>query len=85
MDSLLYQLYIGEYEIGTYREEKEEKIAKEITPLLAEIKAKFGREFVDQLTGLYVDQGMLSDYRYYRAGFCLGVRLMLEAFTSATE
>ena len=81
MDSLLYELYNGNYDIGTYREEAEEKIAKEITPLLAEVKAKFGREFVDRLTGLYVDQGMLSDYRYYREGFRLGVRLMLEVLT----
>lgn len=84
MNSLLYKLYIGDYDIGTCREEEEKKIAQEINPLLAEIKAEFGREFVDRLTGLYVDQGMLSDYLYYREGFRLGVQLMLEALTSAT-
>ena len=84
MSSLLYELYRGEYDIGTYREENEEKIARELTLVLTEVKAKFGVEFADRLSGLYVDQRALSDYRYYREGFALGVRLMLEAFTSAT-
>lgn len=52
--------------------------------MLDEVKAKLGGEFADRLAGLYIDRGILSDYRYYREGFALGVRLMLEAFTSAT-
>lgn len=84
MSSLLYELYRGDYDIGTYREEKEEKISREIISMLDEVKAKLGGEFADRLAGLYIDRGVLSDYRYYREGFALGVRLMLEAFTSAT-
>ena len=81
MEGILYELYNGDYNIGTYRDKEEEKISKEIIPMLDEIKAKLGEEFIDRLTNLYVDRGMLSNYRYYKEGFCLGVRLMLEALT----
>lgn len=87
MDSLLYELYNGDYEIGTYLGKDEKKILKEIEPILDKVKAEFGLELVDRLSRSYADQRALSNYRHYREGFRLGARLMLEALTeeSATE
>ena len=80
MDSLLYQIYSGEYDHTPEREEKQPALYAE----LDKIQKAFGDKFIDRLLEL---EGELEDrrsFRSYRAGFCLGVRLMLEALTSAT-
>ena len=83
MSDILYELYSGNYEIGIHQGEEEEKISREIVAMLDEIRAKMGGEFVDRLSNLYADRGTLANYRYYRDGFSLGVRLMLEVFMPA--
>lgn len=80
MDSLLYQIYSGEYDFTPKREEKQPALYAE----LDKVEKMFGGAFVDRLLEL---EGELEDrrsFQSYRAGFCLGVRLMLEALTSAT-
>ena len=80
MDSLLYQIYSGEYEFVPEREERQPALYAE----LDKVQEVFGNEFIDRLLEL---EGELDDrraFQYYRAGFRLGVRLMAEALTSAT-
>lgn len=84
MENILYELFNGDYNISENRNEAESKISREIIPMLNEVNEKFDEEFVDRLSDLYADRELQSNYRYYQAGFRLGVRLMLEALTSAT-
>jgi len=84
MESLLYEIYDGRYNINEYRDEEEEKIARKVAEMKKQVKAELGEEFMERLTDLYLDWMQMSDFRHYREGFSLGVRLVLEAFTSAT-
>lgn len=84
MDSLLYQIYSGEYDHTQERDEKQQELYKKLCAEWDKVQCMFGDEFTDRVFEL---EGELEDrrsFQYYRAGFCLGVRLMLEALTSAT-
>ena len=83
MDSLLYQIYSGEYDFTPERDEKQQELQKQLYAEWDKVQRMFGDEFTDRVFEL---EGELEDRRslqYYRAGFCLGVRLMLEALTPA--
>ena len=80
MDSLLYQIYSGEYEFTPDREEKQPALYAQ----LDKVEEILGGGFVDRLLELEGEAEDRRAFQSYRAGFCLGVRLMLEALTSAT-
>ena len=84
MDSLLYQIYSGEYDFNPERDETQRQLYKKRYEEWDKVQRMFGDEFIDRVFSL---EGELEDrrsFQSYRAGFTLGVRLMLEALTSAT-
>lgn len=80
MDSLLYQIYSGEYDFTPKRDKKQQELYAE----LDKVQKVFGDEFIDRLLELEGEREDRRSFQSYRAGFCLGVWLMLEALTSAT-
>ena len=83
MDSLLYQIYSGEYDFNPERDETQRQLYKKRYEEWDKVQRMFGDEFTDRVFEL---EGELEDrrsFQYYRAGFRLGVRLMLEAVTPA--
>lgn len=81
MSSLLYQIYSGEYDFTPERDKKQQELYKKLCVEWDKVQRMFGDEFTDRVFEL---EGELEDrrsFQYYRAGFCLGVRLMLEAVT----
>lgn len=84
MDSLLYEIYTGDYDITPKRDKKQQELGKEICAEWEKIEKMFGGAFTDRLLDLEGEREDWQDFHYYRAGFRLGVRLMLEALTSAT-
>ena len=84
MDSLLYQIYSGEYDFNPERDETQRQLYKKRYEEWDKVQRMFGDKFTDRIFDL---EGELEDrrsFQSYRAGFTLGVRLMLEALTSAT-
>lgn len=84
MDSLLYQIYSGEYDFNPERDETQRQLYKKRYEEWDKVQRMFGDEFIDRVFRL---EGELDDrraFQSYRAGFRLGVRLMLEALTPAT-
>lgn len=83
MDSLLYEIYSGEYDCTPERDEKQQELYKKLCAEWDKVQRMLGDEFTDRVFDL---EGELEDrrsFQYYRAGFRLGVRLMLEAVTPA--
>lgn len=81
MSSLLYQIYSGEYDFAPKRDKKQQELYKKLCAEWDKVQRMFGDEFADRVFEL---EGELEDrrsFQYYRAGFRLGVRLMLEAVT----
>ena len=79
MENTLYQLFSGDYDITPERDKKQQELSKASLAELDKIAAVFGSEFVDRLCELEGDQADWRNYQYYRSGFLLGARLMLEA------
>lgn len=83
MESLLYQIYSGEYDFTPERDKEQQELYKKLYREWDKVQRMFGDEFTDRVFEL---EGELEDrrsFQYYRAGFRLGVRLMLEAVTPA--
>lgn len=81
MSSLLYQIYSGEYDFAPKRDKKQQELYKKLCAEWDKVQRMFGDEFTNRVFEL---EGELEDrrsFQYYRAGFRLGVRLMLEAVT----
>lgn len=79
MDSILYQIFSGEYDITPKRSKKQQELCDQIFAELDKVKAVFGDEFLDRLLELIGERMDLESFQYYRSGFALGARLMLEA------
>ena len=79
MENTLYQLFSGDYDITPERDKKQQELSKASLAELDKIAAVFGSEFVDNLCELEGDQADWRNYQYYRSGFLLGARRMLEA------
>mgnify|MGYP006922156019 FL=1 len=80
MYDILYELFTNGYDITPKLNKRQQEIARQTVDEWEKIKAVFGREFVDHMAEL---EGELEDWQnlhYYRSGFSLGVRLMLEIF-----
>jgi len=78
VEDILYQLFNGDYDITPERGEKQQELLHQICHELDQVQATLGDKFLDRLGDL---EGELDDwyqYQYYRAGFLLGARLMLE-------
>jgi len=84
MTGLLYKIYNGDYDITPKQDKTQQELCKKLYAEWDKIQETLGGEFADHILGL---EGELEDWRafhYYREGFRLGVRLMMEVLTSAT-
>lgn len=79
MDDILYQLFNGDYDITPERDKKQLELSEAILAELDKAAAALGVAFVDRLCELQGEREEWQSYQYYRSGFVLGVRLMLEA------
>ena len=84
MNGQLYELYNGEYDITPKRDKKQQELYEALSAEWDKIQRMFGDEFVDRVFSISGELDDRRSFQYYRAGFCLGVRLMLEALTGAT-
>ena len=84
MNGLLYAIYSGDYDTAPERDKTWKELDKSIFAEWDKVQRMFGDEFVDHLCTLEGEREDIRDFYYYRKGFTLGVRLMLEALTSAT-
>lgn len=78
MEDILYQLFSGEYDITPERDKKQQELRAQIFSELDRVEAAFGTEFLDRLLDLDGERAQREHYQYYRSGFLLGARLMLE-------
>lgn len=79
MQSILYQLFSGKYDTTPEWDKKQRELSKASLVELDKVAAVFGSEFVDRLCDLQGEREEWRNYLYYRSGFVLGARLMLEA------
>ena len=80
MEDILYSLFSGEYDITPKRDKKQQELCEKRYTELEKVQAVFGVEFMDRLFNLEAEQAELQNFQYYRSGFLLGVRLMLETW-----
>ena len=78
MDSILYQIFSGEYDSTPEPDKTKQEIRARIFAETDQIQAVLGDEFLDRLFSLEGERANRENFRYYRSGFALGVRLMLE-------
>lgn len=81
MESILYQLFSGEYDITPKRDKTQQELYDQIFAETDKIEAVFGEAFLDHLLDLDGERAAQRNFQYYRSGFLLGARLMLEALT----
>ena len=78
MGNILYELFSGDYDITPKQDKKQQELSEAALVELEKIAAVFGVEFVDRLCELEGEREDWRSYQYYRSGFLLGARLMLE-------
>lgn len=81
MSSLLYDIYSGEYDTTSERDAKRKTLGRKICDEWDKVQRMFGDEFMERLFALEAEREDWQAFQYYREGFRLGVRLMLEALT----
>ena len=81
MDSQLYELYLGNYDIPIHDEKQRER-GNAILQLFDQIEETLGADFSERLETLYTEREEVYLLAHYKAGFRLGVRLMLDVFMS---
>ena len=79
MESILYQLFNDTYDITPKPDEKQQQLVQRILGEWEEIEEALGQEFVDRLAELEGEREDWRNYQYFRSGFRLGIRLVLEA------
>ncbi len=79
MKDILYTLFSGEYDITPKRGKRQQELCDQRYAELEKVQAAFGAEFLEHLFDLESEQAVQENYQYYRSGFLLGTRLMLEA------
>lgn len=78
MEDILYQLFSGDYDVTPKQGEKQQELRRRIFAELDRVEAAFGSDYLDRLFDLDSQWNAWKDFAYYRSGFALGVRLMLE-------
>ncbi len=79
MENILSQIFSGDYDTTPKRDKKQQELCDQIYAELEKVQAVFGTDFLNRLFDLEAEQQELQHYHYYRSGFLLGARLMLEA------
>lgn len=85
MKSLLEELYYGSYERQFVRTPKYNTAAAAMTKTWDAAHEKLSREELDELWNTAMELVLLEGYDDFRAGFRLGMSLMLEAFPQPGE
>ena len=78
MSGILRELFNDEYDITPKRDKKQRELDLKICEEWNKVQTMFGGEFIDRLFALEGEREDWTAFHYYRAGFRLGVRLMLE-------
>ena len=81
MEDILYQIFSGEYDTTPTWNKKQRELRGQLFTELDKVEAVFGQKFLDglfDLDGAWAEQ---QYFQYYRSGFILGARLMLEALS----
>ena len=79
MGNILYELFSGDYDITSKPDERQQKLCAQIYAELDKVEAVLGDEYLDCLLRLDSERVERQSFQYYRSGFLLGTRLMLEA------
>ena len=79
MDSILSEIFDGEYDFTPKQDKEQQKLDQKVFKELDKVQRMLGEGFVDHFMELESEQENRRNFRYYQAGFRLGVRLMLEA------
>lgn len=79
MDDVLYQIFYGTYDPTPKVAAPDQAMPEDLLKLYRQMERTLGLEFVDRWDSLQGKREEWSGFQYYRAGFRLGVRLMLEA------
>ena len=79
MDDVLYQIFCGTYDPTPKAAAPDQAMPEDLLKLYQQMERTLGLEFVDRWDSLQGKREEWSGFQYYRARFCLGARLMLEA------
>ena len=78
MEDILYQLFSGDYDFTPKQDKKQQELRSQIFKELDRVEAAFGTDYLDRLFALDGELNDWKTFQYYRSGFLLGARLMLE-------
>ena len=81
MKSILYDIYNGDYDITLNRDKKQQELYAQLCDEWEKVQAVFGDELIDRIINIEGELDDIRHFHYYREGFRLGIRLMLEALT----
>ena len=79
MKDILREIFDGEYDITPKRNKTQQELDEKLCAEWDKVQKMFGDEFIDRLFELEGEKEGWRAFHYYREGFRLGVRLMLEA------
>ena len=79
MKDILREIFDDKYDITPKRNKEQQELEQKIYEEWEKVQRMLGDEFVDRLFKLEGEREDWQTFHYYRAGFRLGVRLMLEA------
>ena len=79
MENILSQIFSGDYDTTPKRDKKQQELCDQIYAELDKAEAVLGDEYLDRLLRLDSERVERQSFQYYRSGFLLGARLMLEA------
>ena len=79
MKNILREMFDGDYDITPKRDRRQRELDEKLCEEWRKVQQMFGTQFVDHLSMMEREQEDLRAFHYYRAGFRLGMRLMLEA------
>lgn len=82
MKSVLYQIFSDTYDITPRPDQKQQELRSQIFKELDKAEAVFGTDYLDHLFALDGELNDWKTFQYYRSGFLLGARLMLEMLRS---
>jgi len=85
MDSIIDTLYDCFPYVHHYSTPEREKITEEYAKLSKQVAETFGRDVSDRLAELHEQRLNYQGEEHFATGLRVGVRLMLEVFTSPTE
>ena len=79
MKDILREIFDREYDITPKRDKTQQELDEKLCAEWDKVQKMFGDEFIDRLFELEGEKEGWRAFHYYREGFRLGVRLMLEA------